>query len=146
MESKEAIQVSPDYAPAYIMLGKIYSKRKDYPHAFENYRLGALFAQNDEQARLGLAQAYENLKDYEGAFSQYQRLLGISPKSVQGYFGMARCYALECQEKKALNILAEARKLGLEDKVDVQKIHDIINSKKRKLSATLAAGKIIKRK
>ena len=146
VESKEAIQVSPDYAPAYIMLGKIYSKRKDYPHAFENYRLGALFAQNDEQARLGLAQAYENLKDYEGAFSQYQRLLGISPKSVQGYFGMARCYALECQEKKALNILAEARKLGLEDKVDVQKIHDIINSKKRKLSATLAAGKIIKRK
>ena len=28
--------------------------------------------------------------------------------------------------------LAKAKKLGLEDKVDVQKIHDIINSKKKK--------------
>ena len=90
LESKEALRVAPDYAPAYTMLGKIYNKRKDYKKAFENYRLGAMYSQGDLQARLGLAQAYENLKDYNEAISQYQRVVDASPKDVQGYFGLAR--------------------------------------------------------
>jgi tetratricopeptide (TPR) repeat protein len=133
LESKEALRIAPDDPPPYIMLGRIYSKRKDYKKAFENYRLGALYAQGDLKARLGLAQAYENLKDYKDAISQYQRALDTSPKNIAGYFGMARSFAEEGQDQKALSMLAGAKKLGLEDKVDVQRIHDIINSKKKKL-------------
>jgi tetratricopeptide (TPR) repeat protein len=133
LESKEALRIAPDDPPAYIMLGKIYSKRKDYKKAFENYRLGALYAQGDTKARLGLAQAYENLKDYNEAVSQYQRVVDASPKNIQGYFGLARSLAETGQVQKALDLLAGAKKLGLEDKVDVQRIHDIINSKKKKL-------------
>ena len=112
------------------MMGKIYNKRKDYKKAFENYRLGAMYSQDNLQARFGLAQAYENLKDYNDAISQYQRVLDASPKDIQGYFGLARTYAEAGQDKKALDMLVGAKKLGLEDKVDVQKIRDIINSKK----------------
>jgi tetratricopeptide (TPR) repeat protein len=130
-ESKEAIRVSADYGPAYTMMGKIYEKRHDYKKAFEAYRLGAMYAGN-RQSRLGLAQAYENLKDYEGATREYQRVLDSFPKDVQAYFGFARVYAEEGQDKKALDMIAKSKKLGLEDKVDVQKIHDIINDKKKK--------------
>jgi len=132
LESKEALHVAPDDAAAYTMLGKIYNKVKDYKKAFENYRLGAMYAPGDIQARLGLAQAYENLKDYNGAISQYRRVIDASPKDIPGYFGLARSLAEAGQDKKALELLSKAKKLGLEDKVDVQKIHDIIKGKKRK--------------
>ena len=132
LEAREALRVAPDYAPAFTLLGKIYAKRKDYNKAFEYYRLGSAYAMGDVQARLGLAQAYENLKVYHEAIGQYQRVLDSSPKEVQGYFGLARTYAEDGQYNKALDLLAKAKGLGLEDKVDVQKIHDIINSKKAK--------------
>jgi tetratricopeptide (TPR) repeat protein len=133
LESKEALCVVPDYGPAYAMMGKIYNKRKDYKKAFEYYRLGAMYAQGDLQARLGLAQAYEDLKDYKGAVNQYQRVIDASPKNIPGYFGLARSFAEAGQDKNALDLLAQAKKLGLEDKVDVQRIHDIISSKKKKV-------------
>jgi len=129
-ESKEALRVEAGYAPAYNMLGKIYSNRKDYKKAFENYRLGVMYS-GDKQARLGLAQAYENLKDYNGAILQFQRVIDASPKDYQGYYGLAKTYAEEGQDKKALRVLAQAQKLGLQDKVAVQKIHDIINGRKK---------------
>ena len=128
-ESKEALHICPDFASAYIMLGKIYNKRKDYHKAFENYRLGALYAPGDLQARLGLAQAYEDLKDYSEAVNQYQRAVDSSPKNALAYFGLTRVYAQEGQDKKALDMLGKAKKLGVEDKVAVQKIHDIINKR-----------------
>ena len=128
-ESREALRVNPDYAPAYITLGKIYNRRGDYSKAFDNYRMGAMYAQGDLQARLGLAQSYEHLKNYHEAVDQYQRLLEASPKDVQGYLGLARTYAEMGQDKKALGLLSHAPKLGVEDKVEVQKIRDIINKK-----------------
>jgi len=132
LESKEALRVAPDDAAANAMLGKIYNKRKDYKKEFEYYRLAALYAQGNLKSRLGLAQAYENLKDYNGAAMQYQRANEIAPRDIQAYFGLARSYAEAGQVPKALDLLSNAKKLGLEDKVDVQKIHDIINSKKKK--------------
>ena len=150
LESKEALRVAPDDAPAYIMLGKIYNKRKDYKNAFKCYRLGAMYQQGNWEARSGLAQAYENLKVYDEAISQYQRVLEAAPKDVQANFGLARTYAEAGQNKKALDMLARAKKLGLEDKVDVQRIHDIINNKKikdhGKISSTSGAAKATKRK
>jgi tetratricopeptide (TPR) repeat protein len=141
LESKEALRVSPDDGPAYVMLGKIYSKRKDYKKAFENYRLGSMYMQGDLKARLGLAQAYENLKDYDDAIIHYQRVNDASPKDIQASFGLARAYAEAGQSQKALDQLAKAKKLGLEDKVDVQKIRDIINSKKKKAEALVRKQK-----
>jgi len=131
-EAKEALAVAPDYGPACIVLGKYYNKRKDYHKAFEYYRLASMYLSNQE-ARLGLAQAYEDLKFYPEAVDQYQLVLNSFPKNTQAYFGMARAYALEGQDKKSLSMLSTAKKLGLEDKVDVQKIHDIINTKKNKV-------------
>jgi tetratricopeptide (TPR) repeat protein len=142
-ESKEALRVAPDDASAYSMLGKIYASRRDYHKAFENFRLASMYASGDLPDRLGLAQAYENLKDYNGAIGQFQRVLDASSKNIQAYFGTARCYAELGQDKDALDTLAQAKKLGLEDKVDVQKIHDIINDKKK---AQVAVKQVILRK
>jgi tetratricopeptide (TPR) repeat protein len=131
-EAKEALRVSADFGPAYNMLGRIYDKRKDFKKAFENYRLAAMYG-NDRQARLGLAQSYEHLKYYNEAVSQYQRLIDASSKDTEGFFGMARSYAEMSQDSKALEMLARAQKMGLEDKVDVKRIHDIINNRKMKV-------------
>ncbi len=131
-ESKEALRVAPDDAPAYDMLGKIYTKRKDYKKAFENYRLGSMYQQGNTDARLGLAHAYENLKDYEGAIRQFQRVVESSASNPEGYLGLARSFAEAGQDNKALDLLARAPKAVMQDKVDVGKIHDIINGHKSK--------------
>lgn len=129
-ECQEALRVSPDYAPAYKILGKVYHDRKDYHKAFEYFRLGAMFAGGDIPMRLDLAMAYENLKEYQGAIIQYRRVVEASPKNVSARFGLARVYALSGQERQALDALNQAQKMAPEDKVDVKKIHDIIDSKK----------------
>jgi len=139
-ESKAALDVAPDDGPAYTMLGKIYNKRKDYKKAFESYRLGAMYS-SDPQARLGLAQAYEDLKHYKEAISQYQRILESFPKDIKANFGIPRCYAEIGDTKQALKLLDYAQKLGLEDKIDVQKIHDIINGLKKSVIARSKATK-----
>jgi len=131
LESKEALRVESGYGPAYNMLGRIYAKRKDYHKAFENYRFGVMYS-GDKQARLGLAQAYENLKDYKEAINQFQRMVDSFPKDFQGYYGLAQTYAEMGQDKKALALLQSAQKLGLQDKIAVKKIHDIIDNRKMK--------------
>ncbi len=131
-ESREALRVSPDDAVAYMMIGRIYNQRHDYKKAFENFRIGAMYLE-DIPSRLALAQAYEHLKDYNRAISQFQRVLDVSPQNVSGYFGMARSYAEWGQDKKALDMLSAAQKLGLQDKVDVKRIHDIIEDQKKKV-------------
>jgi tetratricopeptide (TPR) repeat protein len=131
-EAQEALRIAPDYAPAYKVLGQVYQQRKDYHKAFEYCRLGAMFAGGDIPMRLDLALAYENLKEYKGAISQYQRVADAAPKNPRAIFGLARVYALDGQEKEALDWLNQAKRIAPEDKVDVKKIHDIIDSKKIK--------------
>ncbi|MBF0510829.1 MAG: tetratricopeptide repeat protein [Candidatus Omnitrophica bacterium] len=129
LECKEALKFSADYGPAYNIMGKIYNRKKDFKKAFEYCRLGAMYT-GDLQTKIGLAQAYEGLRNFQGALAQYQKVLDASPRDVSGYFGKARVYAQMGEEKKALDMLQAASKLGIEDKVDVQRIHDIINDKK----------------
>ncbi|MDE1921345.1 MAG: tetratricopeptide repeat protein [Candidatus Omnitrophica bacterium] len=131
-EAREALAVAPDYGQAYHILAKIYTKRHEYKKAFVNYRLAAIYT-GDLPSILGLAHAYEELKHYDGAIDEYRRVLSIFPRNIEGYFGLARCLAKEGKDKKALAMIDKAKKLGLEDKVDVQKIHDIINGKKKKV-------------
>ncbi|MBF0504298.1 MAG: tetratricopeptide repeat protein [Candidatus Omnitrophica bacterium] len=131
-ECREALAVAPDYAAAYKILGRIYQSRKDYRHAFEYFRLGGVYAPGDVAMRSGLALAYENLKNYQGAIGQYQRWVESAPKDPHALLGLARVYALAGQDRKALDILQQAQKLAPEDKVDVQKIRDIIKNKKIK--------------
>ena len=132
-ECQEALRISPDYWPAYKTLGKIYHDRHDYRKAFEYFRLGAMFNPGDLSMRSDLALAYENLKEYKGAISQYQRVVEASPKDSHALFSLAHVYALAGQDNKALETLEQASKIAPEDKVDVQKIRDIIKNKKVKL-------------
>ncbi|MDE2028662.1 MAG: hypothetical protein KGJ11_08985, partial [Candidatus Omnitrophica bacterium] len=128
-EAQAALAVAPDYGPAYGILGRIYLKRHEYIKGFENYRLACIFS-GGVPSRLGLAHSYEYLKKYKYAIDQYQRVLDSAPKNISAYFGKARCLAEEGQDKMALHMLAEAQRLGLEDKVDVREIHDIINKRR----------------
>jgi len=105
--------VAPDDAFAYKILGKIYHDRKDYHKAFEYFRLGAMFAGGDIPMRLDLAMAYENLKEYKGAIIQYRRVADAAPKNVSARFGLARVYALDGQERQALDALNQAQKMAL---------------------------------
>lgn len=139
-EAQDALKITPDDFTAFKILGEIYENKKDYYRSFENYRLATILRPYDVSVRLSLAESYENLKDFEGAKEQYDRVIEVSPKGSKGYFGLARVSALMGREAKALETLKKASALDPEDKVDVQKIHDIIEKNKKKKSGAIGGN------
>ena len=125
-----AIKIAPDEASIYKIAGKIYGRRKQHHKAFENFRIAATLSPGDVQIRVNLAVAYEHLKDFKGAAYQYERIIELDPDNPKGHFGLAKAYALDGQKQKALDALAQAQKMSPEDKVDVKKIHAIIDKNK----------------
>ena len=130
-ELQDALKISPDDSESYKLLGEAYDGKKNYLRAFESFRIATVLRPYDSYIRLSLAGAYENLKNYKGAIAQYERVLEGNSKNSMGYFGLARNYALLNQEKMALKYLSKAQNLAPEDKVDVSKIHDIIDKNKK---------------
>jgi len=130
-ELQEALKISPDDFDSYKLLGETYGLKGDQQRAFENFRLATVLRPYDTAVRINLAKAYENLKDYRGAIGQYERLLEMDCKTAKVYYGFSRSYALLGQEPMALRFLSKAKGLDPEDKVDVQRIHDIIEKNKK---------------
>ncbi len=130
-EVQNALKVAPDDFNSYKMLGEIYRTKKDYRKSFEDFRIATTLEPYDSEIRLDLAGAYEFLKDSNGAREQYERIIEADAKNSKAYFGLARLAALSGQEKKALDFLKTAQTLDSKDKVDVKKIHDIIENNKK---------------
>ncbi len=146
-ELHEALKIDPDDFDAYKILGEMYGIKKEYHRSFEYYRIAAVLRPYDTEMRLNLAKAYEDLKDYTGALEQYERAVELDPRSSKGYFGLSRSYALTGKDTAALDFLKKAQALTPEDKVDVQKIHDILekNKKLRIVTPLAARSKVVNR-
>jgi tetratricopeptide (TPR) repeat protein len=139
-ELQEALKVTPDDFDSFKNMGVIYEKKGDARHAFENFRLATILRPYDHEIRLSLAKSYESLKDYMGAKEQYDRVVEVAPNSIKGHIGLARAVAMLGYYDRALDILKKApQATSSEDKVDVQKIHDIID-KNKKLKNKTALG------
>ncbi|MBF0489621.1 MAG: tetratricopeptide repeat protein [Candidatus Omnitrophica bacterium] len=130
-EAQEGLKVSPDDFDSYKILSEVYEQKGDVRRAFESFRIATLLRPYDTSVRLGLAEAYVHLKNFKRALEQYNKVLEVDPKSARGYFGLAWVYASTNQEAKALDNLKQAQVLDKEDKVDVKKIHDIIEKNKK---------------
>ncbi|MBI3601395.1 MAG: tetratricopeptide repeat protein [Candidatus Omnitrophica bacterium] len=131
-EIDEALKISVDDFDSYKLLGKIYGAKGNHRRAFECFRIATILRPYDIQTRLNLALAYENLKDFKGAVGQYQRVIEMDPRSSKGYFGLARAYALDGKRPQALNMLHQFQMMAPEDKVNVQKIRDIMDKNKKR--------------
>ena len=125
-ETQEAVKIAPGYREIHELMGKVYAKRKQYEQAFVHFRVAALGAPNDPQARHNFALCYFDMGKYEGAIKQYLRIIELWPKDPKGYFLLAKTYAQDRQYDRAISTLRKAHPLRPDDAQDIIGVGDII--------------------
>ena len=125
-EAREAIRIAPGYGDVHELMGKIYSKRKQYDEAFMHFRVAALGMPNNKQTRHNLALCYFDMGKYEGAIKQYLRIIELWPADPKGYFLLAKTYAKDRQYDRAVNTLRKAHQMRPDDARDIVGVGDII--------------------
>jgi tetratricopeptide (TPR) repeat protein len=107
-EAYEALRVNPQYPSVYDLIGKIYSKQKDYQKAFENFRLAVTYAPNNKDSLYNLALALFDLGRYPEAVKRYQDLRVRFPQDLKAYFFLAKSYIKNQEFAEAIAVLKEA--------------------------------------
>ena len=125
-EAQEALKITPGYGEIHELMGKIYSKRKQYEEAFVHFRVAALGAPSDRRVRYNFALSYFDMGRYEGAIKQYLRIIELWPTDPKGYFLLAKTYAKDRQYDRAVDTLRKAHSMRPDDAQDMVGIGDII--------------------
>lgn len=130
-EAREALRVKPNYADPLQLVGKIFTKRKQYHYAFEAFRHAALFDPLNKKNRYNLALAYLDMAEYEGAINQYATLRQMWPGDPKAVFFLAKSYAFNRQYEESLKAFKEAVAMSPESVGDALVIADIIFDDKK---------------
>lgn len=119
-QAKRAIDINPQYAEPYHIVGQIYIQRKDYQKAFENFRKASMLDPLDKKIRYNLAHSYIDLEQYDGAIEQYLAILEGWPFEIEARFRLTQAYAHKKDAENAflyLNQILKAKPTALGDAV-----------------------------
>lgn len=125
-EAKEALRIKPNYADPLQLVGKVFTKRKQYHYAFEAFRHAALFDPHNKKNRYNLALAYLDMAEYEGAINQYITLRQMWPGDPKAVFFLAKAYAFNRQYEESLKAFKDAVAMSPESIGDTLVIADIV--------------------
>lgn len=141
-EAQRAIEISPDYADALALTGKIYAKNKEFDKAFKYLREAAIFSPTDEHFRENFALIYVDMNQYEGAIKQYDEMTKLWPKDPKWYFLLSKTYAQNKQYEESLKTLNIAHNMDRSSSVDILKIGDVFY-KQAAYKEALSAYKLV---
>jgi tetratricopeptide (TPR) repeat protein len=77
---RQAVQLDPDYEPAYPELGAAYYRLQRYTEAARAFEQAIRLKQDDAKAHLGLGVAQVALGNKTGAQEQYRILQSLNPQ------------------------------------------------------------------
>lgn len=125
-EAQEAVKITPGYAEAYELMGKIYAKRKEYRRAFEHFRIAVMGLPNHRSMRDNLALSLLDMGAYEAAIEQYQQITGKWPNDPKAFFFLAKAYAKAKKYEDSFKSVQRAHRLDPGDVMDILKIGDMM--------------------
>jgi tetratricopeptide (TPR) repeat protein len=88
-ELQKAIEVEPNFAPAYNMLGYSHSALKDYPKAEEAFKKYIELVPNDPNPYDSYGELLMKTGKFDESIAQYRKALSIDPHFVGSHFGIA---------------------------------------------------------
>lgn len=124
-EAFQAVNLTPSYAKAYQLLGKIFAKQKDFKPAFKNFRLASVLLPQDKSIHHNLALCYYDMGKYLLAVNQYELIAQKWPTDVKAFFFLSRAYVKDRQYHKALKILDQALALRPKSFENIKEIADL---------------------
>ena len=125
-EAQKALDIMPNYADPYDLIGKIYAKKKESQKAFEYFRIATILMPNKKTTRHNLGLSLLELEEYTAAQKQYNRITMKWPSDPKGYFFLSKAYALEGDYEKMGEIMDVALAMDSGAVKDVVNIADSI--------------------
>jgi tetratricopeptide (TPR) repeat protein len=99
------VELSPDYAEAFVGLGDARQAKGQYDEAIAEYRKALALEPENARVHFGLGKIYYNEKElYHEAVAEYERAIQLDPKLMEAHLSLAELY-----EEKGLYQEAVAR-------------------------------------
>ncbi|OHB65221.1 MAG: hypothetical protein A2Y76_06105 [Planctomycetes bacterium RBG_13_60_9] len=106
------VKADPDFAPAYLELGKAYRALRDDDKAMAAFQQAAQLDAWSFEHQLELAKCCRELGKYPQAANAYVRAAELDPKSLEAQMGAAECYLKMGEYAKSLTYCELAEKGG----------------------------------
>jgi tetratricopeptide (TPR) repeat protein len=100
-EFRAAIEVAPDFAPAYNMLAYTLSNSERYPEAIEALRKYSELRPQDPNPHDSMGEIYLWMGDHENSIKEYSRSLELDPNFVVSRAGIGHNYVFMGEFDKA---------------------------------------------
>jgi len=94
---QQVLQEDPRILEAHIILGNLYSKKKDFVRARESYQNALKLNDKYAAAIFGLAKSYEDEENWDAAKAGFQRLTELDPHDSKAFFHLGE---IALHEKK----------------------------------------------
>jgi tetratricopeptide (TPR) repeat protein len=108
---ERAVELEPDFAAAWINLGRLLHTRHDEKKAELVYRRALQECGADPILLFNLGVVLEDLGKLDEAMSAYQSAVTEDPNLADGHFNLARLYEAQGKEQHAIRHLGQYRKL-----------------------------------
>lgn len=113
----KAVEIAPDNAKAYLVLGKHYTQTKDYPRAIDVYQKAVHLDPLMTDAFFNLGYIYAALGKYKAAEQAFSRVVQLKPPYLdKSLFNLAVVQQKLGKKAESMSNLEQAVTLGLENK------------------------------
>ncbi len=100
---QKLIETHPGFAPAYVNMGTIYFRQKDYAVAAGYYRKATEVQPDYCLAHYNYANALEELERYDEAIDAYLRSIEVNPRHRDSHYNLALAFERKGNQRKSLH-------------------------------------------
>jgi len=104
---QQQIQKSPKNSDYYVVLGKLYAIKKDFPNARKNFEKAYEINSNNQQALFNLAQLEQSQGSIDNALENYEKMRALNPNNPRIALLTAMTLEKKGEYKKAQGIYEE---------------------------------------
>ncbi len=114
-EYEKALQIDPEYAPAYVRLGYALLEAEDFEKAVKIYQRYVDLAPRECQSHSSLGFAYLKQGLIDQAITSYERALELCPDNANAYIDLGKVYREGKYELEAIEAFRHATELDADN-------------------------------
>jgi len=127
---KNVLNKDPSVLEGIYILGNIYTKKKEYEQAIEEYKKALALKPDYYEAILGMAGAYKQMGKIEEAIVGFKRLMDLDPKDTKPLLHLSDIYMDKGEVDLALKYLKSAVAINTDSPIFHNKLGAVYLEKK----------------
>lgn len=127
-EAEEVLRIEPNFAKAFVLLGKVDMENKQYEKAYENFRKAKVIDVNDMEARFNLGKSLMRLNQLKEAEKHALKAVAGNPKNAKALYLLTLIYAKQGRYKQAIEQIKKVNQLDVKGD---EMVDEIVNEFKQ---------------